>query len=362
MAREAFMSVDEFVLYLVKSSKFNLKKFIKEYSEAILTLWEKREKVFEYQRNNPLDLSGFSKIDQDKFELYLAYQNLIFAENVETTEKQRFLYYVSNYFMENSDFREKNLEIKFGSFSNRKITDKVMKSLSISQLDLYERYRKILIENPELKVIDFSFVDFSTMNLEEAEEYTRAFFEELKANWELLPNDVLSTNCLDNDLVLSMSEKDANRRILTEIDKELQKKRAAERFMAKKVFYGQTDPYFIVSGKNTFDGYIGFIYSNGMVILDKFYDSQSNHIVSQADAIYYMNVNDFHRLSNLSKTELIGLIRVNQNNRLGRIVHKGNWQEKVESIIKIPRIINPNVEVSRLVNMRKIGLKKLPNG
>lgn len=99
-----------------------------------------------------------------------------------------------------------------------------------------------------------------------------------------------------------------------------------------------------------------------MVILDKFYDSQSNHIVSQADAIYYMNVNDFHRLSNLSKTELIGLIRVNQNNRLGRIVHKGNWQEKVESIIKIPRIINPNVEVSRLVNMRKIGLKKLPNG
>ena len=37
--------------------------------------------------------------------------------------------------------------------------------------------------------------------------------------------------------------------------------------MTKKEFYDSTDPFFIIKGKNTFNGYVGYIYPNGKVIL-----------------------------------------------------------------------------------------------
>ena len=75
-------------------------------------------------------------------------------------------------------------------------------------------------------------------------------------------------------------------------------------------------------GKNTFAGYIGYIYANGRVILDRFYDKQNDSNLALGHAVYAMNMQEFYELSKLSKTEII------RNNLCRRYVHRGNWKKR----------------------------------
>ena len=97
----------------------------------------------------------------------------------------------------------------------------------------------------------------------------------------------------------------------------------------------------VIRGKDTFDGYIGYIFSNGTVILDKFYDNSRKGKVSKGDAIYYMDIQDFYKLSQLTKTELM------KRKEVGRIIHRGNWQSDV---LEVLRKTGDGMKVSSKVN------------
>ena len=86
-------------------------------------------------------------------------------------------------------------------------------------------------------------------------------------------------------------------------------------FMTKKQLYESTNPLYRIKGKNTFAGYIGYIYANGRVILDRFYDKQNDSNLALGHAVYAMNMQEFYELSKLSKTEII------RNNLCRRYVH-----------------------------------------
>ena len=56
---------------------------------------EKHEEIKENIRNNTIDLSNI-KIDEEKLNLYITYNNLIMAEEAASIEeKQKYLYYLS---------------------------------------------------------------------------------------------------------------------------------------------------------------------------------------------------------------------------------------------------------------------------
>ena len=114
--------------------------------------------------------------------------------------------------------------------------------------------------------------------------------------------------------------------------------------MEKKKLYDATNPGFRIIGKNTFNGYIGYVYPNGRVVLDKFYDKQTDSLLADGHAVYAMNIEEFYELSKLSKSELI------KSKLCKRYIHKGDWAKKVlKNEIMSKTANSPTVKVRNLV-------------
>ena len=94
----------------------------------------------------------------------------------------------------------------------------------------------------------------------------------------------------------------------------------------KNTFYENTDYMAKVFGLHQYRGYVGYIYPNGEVLLDREYNKDAPSS-AKGNAIYHMRAIDFENLSRLDKTTL------KNNPKVGRIVHSPKWQEKVQAII-----------------------------
>ncbi len=306
------------------AQNFSLENFCLDCAETLEYITSRILEIKAYLPNNPIDLSKISHFDKEKIDLYIANQFLLFAENAALEEKQRFLYHVTSYFLSDENRKtDTNLKIQCGNVNNNEF--KVNESgYEVTPKNLYDRYKKLLIDNPTLHAIDFRGVDFSNMNLCEVEDYMHEFLNDLSANWEFLPKDdrTVEKNVLDN-IVKSSNEKESEKK------KKLDRERLLDLYMEKKEFYDSSDPFFRIKGKNTFDGYIGYIYSNGKVILEKYYENSNTSRLAYGEAAYVMDIDKFYSLSRLTKNELITM----DDSVCDRIIHKGNWQQKAQNVI-----------------------------
>lgn len=306
------------------AQNFSLENFCLDCAETLEYITSRILEIKAYLSNNPIDLSKISHFDKEKIDLYIANQFLLFAENATLEEKQRFLYHVTSYFLSDENRKtDTNLKIQCGNVNNNEF--QVNESgYEITPKNLYDRYKKLLIDNPTLHAIDFRGVDFSNMNLCEVEDYMNEFLNDLSANWEFLPKDdrTVEKNVLDN--IVKSSNKEEN-----EKKKKLDRERLLDLYMEKKEFYDSSDPFFRIKGKNTFDGYIGYIYSNGKVILEKYYENSNTSRLAYGEAAYVMDIDKFYSLSRLTKNELITM----DDSVCDRIIHKGNWQQKAQNVI-----------------------------
>ncbi len=306
------------------AQNFSLENFCLDCAEALEYITSRILEIKAYLPNNPIDLSKISHFDKEKIDLYIANQFLLFAENATLEEKQRFLYHVTSYFLSDENRKtDTNLKIQCGNVNNNEF--QVNESgYEVTPKNLYDRYKKLLIDNPTLHAIDFRGVDFSNMNLCEVEDYMHEFLNDLSANWEFLPKDdrTVEKNVLDN-IVKSSNEKESEKK------KKLDRERLLDLYMEKKEFYDSSDPFFRIKGKNTFDGYIGYIYSNGKVILEKYYENSNTSRLAYGEAAYVMDIDKFYSLSRLTKNELITM----DDSVCDRIIHKGNWQQKAQNVI-----------------------------
>ena len=161
------------------------------------------------------------------------------------------------------------------------------------------------------------------------------YFKSLNANWEFF-NDTK----IDEDTILKIkkyygdSTKFSNQEKLKEI---------LNKFIEKKEFFDRTDPYYRILGKNSFDGYIGYIYSNGTVVLEKFFENSTTGKVAKNQAIYIMSIQNFHTLTQLSKNEIIS------QKLCKRFIHKGNWQEKIIAEINKDNDNNPVDQIDEFI-------------
>ena len=330
------------------AQNFSLENFCLDCAETLEYITSRILEIKAYLPNNPIDLSKISHFDKEKIDLYIANQFLLFAENTTLEEKQRFLYHVTSYFLSDENRKtDTNLKIQCGNVNNNEF--QVNESgYEVTPKNLYDRYKKLLIDNPTLHAIDFRGVDFSNMNLCEVEDYMNEFLNDLSANWEFLPKDdrTVEKNVLDN--VIKSSNKEES-----EEKKKLDRERLLDLYMEKKEFYDSSDPFFRIKGKNTFDGYIGYIYSNGKVILEKYYENSNTSRLAYGEAAYVMDIDKFYSLSRLTKNELITM----DDSVCDRIIHKGNWQQKAQNVInQAGDFFQTAKEVKKMVKTNNIEL------
>lgn len=340
-------SYDITILDLIKYiNSFNIKVYINDCVTAITNILKYQDKIINYIHSNPIDFSTLSDDDTDTLEFYFAYCNLKQVKNVDLDSRQNYLYYVSNYFKEHKDYMNSDISLVVGA-GDGKITQNgtfstvnydISEGKVITPKILYEMYRDILIENPDLKVVDFSHFDFAGMNLDEVSQFMKSYLKDLQVNWELLPPD---DKTFEKDIIEHITTSTKNLNTKT---KEQHQKKLLELFMAKKSLYDASNPLFRIKGKKTFDGYVGYVYPNGRVVLDKFYDKQTDSLLADGHAVYAMNIEEFYELSKLSKSELI------KSKLCKRYIHKGDWAKRVlKNEIMSKTTISPTVKVRNLV-------------
>lgn len=321
--------------------KFNVSTYAESCARTFTGLVDNGKKVLDYIYSHPIDLGKLPEMDKDKFELYLAGQFLEMAEKVDDSSKQDYLYYVSDYFSEHKDLLDSDLSIVVGDkkrFELKGIFSHFKNGEILTPRSLYERYRQLLVDNPDLRAIDFSHLDFKGMTAYEVKTFMDEYLTDLSANWDFLPPDDKS---YENEAMKKIRE---SGQAMSEEEREQHQLRLLDLFMEKKELYDSSDPFFRVKGKETFDGYIGFVYPNGRVVLDKFYDDADSGKLADGHAVYAMSIQDFYELSKLSKSEII------RNKLCHRYIHKGDWSDKVlKREIMADTGMDPTVEVKELV-------------
>ena len=257
----------------------------------------------------------FAHMSLEQLELYLASYFLDMAElSSDVSEKQKCMYYVSAYMFEHKDDEEDvTLDKLVINLGNK------VKLKSVSRKELYEKFKTILVNNPELYNINFDSHIFSDMSMEEIEKLMAEYMRSVKLKWEILPDD--DSSIIENIIKSSTGGSGSDFKYSGV------KRDPVEVFMEKKEFFDSSDPFLKVMGKDTFDGYVGYIYPNGTVILDKFYDNVKTKKLAEEHAIYCMKLDDFYLLSQLSKSTIIA------GKLCKRFYHRGDWQSRVKKEI-----------------------------
>lgn len=275
-----------------------------------------------------IPIECFKDIEDEKVELYISTLYLMNAEE-EEKQRQESLYYVTNYFNENKD-RKNDEETKIIISMNQE------KGFEITPKKLYARLKDLLVYYPELKFVNLPRESFKGKTLKEVEEFMKKHFEELKLNWEFLSPDEDVITREFTQAKNNLSKEKTQEELIKEQEK------LEELYMEKKSLFDSSNPELIIRGKNTFDGYAGYIYSNGKVLLEKFFENQKKTKIAKDSAIYIMDLDNFYELSLKSKRELI------ENKSCQRIYHSKGWQEKVLDSINSGEEIDINQSIKKI--------------
>ena len=304
------MGITEADLEMINSSK-NIKNFIDYTSDALELAINEREKIENEAMKDRIDARIFGFSSANRLELYLADAYITLAQNpnISISTKQKCCYYISAYMFEN----EKNLDDGRYIEKSIKPNSNSQETIRVTKRTIYEKFKQLLIENPELFNVNFDNHMFNEMTQDEVNALMASYMESLKLKWDIIPDTMEIT------IPSEQSSKDKHQ---TSKPKQ-RNKDYSELFYQKKQFFDTSEPLLRVMGKDTFDGYIGYIYPSGRVILDKFYEDSKTKKLAQDVAIYSMGIDDFYRLSQLSKSEII------RDRLCKRFYHRGDWQQRV---------------------------------
>lgn len=329
--------------FIRNQGKVSTAGFCEICAQGLETIKNNMPEIVKYMFAHPLNIEDkLSTNDQEKLSLFIASQYLLAAKTYGQEDIQKYLLYMVHYFRETPDRKTNDeLQITIGNVQNER-TGVTEQGFSITPKQLYEQYKEIAVNYPELRLLNFDDVDFSTFNLQEAEEFINLMLEDIKVNWDIIPEEKL------DERVISEVKIEKRNSLKSEEEQREHQEKLVNLYMEKKEFYDSTDPFYRIAGKNTFNGYIGHIYTNGKVILDKFFENADTGRVADGQAIYVMNFEDFARLSALPKSELI------QNPACRRIIHAGDWQSRVQNEINSETMNKPGVELQKLQQKGKI--------
>lgn len=312
-----------------KANSFSVNSFCSQCANVICKAFKHIEEIELHLEATKIKMNFFTREMKDQLLLYILYRYIEHMESnyIPDEVRQKCLYFV------NSCFKS----INQNTFANLKLDLPLYKN-PITLKGLYNRYKQILVDHPELKIVDFSDVNFENMTKEEIENFINEFLSELRAKWELIPK---GTNIFKNNIPVNTKRGKKSKK--SEEEKQKEYEHLVNKYIEKKEFYGSLDPMFVIQGINKFDGYFACVFSNGMVVLDKYYDNAKTGRVSKGDAAYIMTLDQFYVLSHYDRSYLSG------NRLCKRVYHTKGWQETILEYINtsMPNINTP-LEMKKL--------------
>lgn len=250
-------------------------------------------------RNLLVNENTYSKIanvfDISKLQLYLAYKvmnhALICESNYDLEGFQFAIAYLQTFLNENPQLIDQNFTLLFSKTNHKTGKNQVIKEIKISDIVAFIHKKTHEETSNPLEIYNYSFFE------PEGQEIKHIF------------RDFYQT-CTN-----------------PENSEELQ-----EKLFRKIKLYESLNPIALKIGIDSFDGYIGFVLANGYVILDKLYENRKNGKIATNNAIYITSLADFENVTKMSKTATIAAIATGKI-QVRRIVHEGNYEEKVKTYL-----------------------------
>ncbi len=335
----------------IKFTKIKLKEIRKSYKEALLLKknsqvydklmsdleWFRKEKknpylTLEYLVDNweqfikniilnleafvlyletPIDLQELEEcFDLDKFYLIFGYiLNIISIKSLQTQKEVHNSFIYCSYLA----FKIEEIKRKNASFIYKtEIMSVESNRISYTTEDFLKKYQEIsfLAPNFILKDLSQENIDLDQMKKHKYIEELRNKFSDrlnyLQSNWEFLPPGKK----------LSI-EKENTKKILNIRNRN--KEKQYQNIRRCKLFLDQTNFLFRIVGKNLFEGYIGYIYGNGNVIFEKFYQNSKTGLPALENATYKMRFDNFVEMSKIHRLHL--LIKEKNSAEIKKICH-----------------------------------------
>lgn len=283
--------------------------------------------------------------DYDKFCLTMAKTNLAECLNIERQTGQ--VYNIAHYLQLYSIAIGEMKKINPNYQCVIEYPDEKGKLCSYSTEDLLKEYNALLVRHPEftftfvdykacreqLKKLGFDdkFVDSFDPSTEQGRKILIVLLDrekgkEVSADWTFIPRGV-------NDNYSEMpDEQNSTSPCIHYPNQPLSDDEAIRRMLESRQLLLNSGWIYRVYGIEKFEGYEGFIYPNGNVIFEKFYENIDTKEVARSSATYIMNIYNFIDLSKLSKPEIIHLINSSNNPGVKRVYHvqdMNRWKAKI---------------------------------
>ena len=279
--------------YYACGLRYRLDRFIQTQAEVYTRFVTRRQEYKELIQNKSFNTFFRNNFDMDKVAMLAVHRYLLCCEDAtdeETYDKYMNLinlYLTSNY--------------------NKDVAIVTTGGKIVNKRTIEERLQKLKKRHPEKEVL---------------------------AGWELVPEGKEDRKITQTGAprTLFMREEDVDAL-----------RRAGHR---KEDFYAKSAYTAKVIGLEKYKGYVGYIYPNGEVLLDREYQEESPKS-DKENAIYNMKVGDFETLSRLDKTVL------RKHPKVGRIYHSKNWEKKAQAIVDRLGTLEDQIEVVQLVKKLK---------
>lgn len=195
------------------------------------------------------------------------------------------------------------------------------KKVRFSRRQFQIQYQEFLAKYPNAKPIVLPNVSREERekykDIDLVEKLTKLTEEDTRINWELLPKG-------------EGEKKDKSG--LPKQDGETQTKSIEVEDVLKRIdFIENTGFIGKLKGINTFTGYYAYVYPNGNVILEKFWEDEEEIRPAVYCATYIMNIDNFVSMSKISKINLVEYIKTLPELGVKRLYHSNiaNWEKNI---------------------------------
>ncbi len=250
--------------------------------------------------------------------------------------------YVKQYLDAVEKMRQQNPNYNASMLMEDATTGKVKK---ITIKDIEEEFHAILARHPEFSFIKASVQDITTLLKTQGlgESEIASFDTSLRGNQEMIL-ELLEKLRKDKDLIAEWTilpkgkaTEGSKEGISPHFSTALPENEKVRRMIIGREYLENSPYLYRLSGMNKFEGYIAYIYANGSVIFEKYYENIKTKKVASSSATYVMDIYNFLEMSRLSKTEIIQLLHQDATAKVKRIFHREDmdiWMSDVERSIR----------------------------
>jgi hypothetical protein len=208
-----------------------------------------------------------------------------------------------------------------------KLYDKNTKKIAIySFKDMLKEYRKLSTRYSDtIKARQMQFDQIEKMNLFHDNDAFIKFTELFDDEDQRIINtefDILAKGEGDTHISSSRSTNNKSNNKAEELTE--------DEIIYRRYIFENTNYVCQIVGKDKFNGYIGYIYENGLVIFERFYED--NGKPTKQNATYIMNYKNFVEFIQLTKVEILECIKEGRND-IKRLYHTDNWANNLSTYI-----------------------------